>query len=859
VPPADATGAGSPLAPRKPRRRTLRRVVIALAAVVLAVVLAAAGVVTWSVVRPMPQATGNLDVPGLLAPVDVLRDARGVPQIYADSPHDLFLAQGYVHAQDRLYEMDVRRHITSGRLSELFGASQVPTDTLIRTLGWRQVAEQEAALVSPESRASLQAYADGVNAYLAGRPAGAVSAEYALLGLVTGEYRPEPWTIVDSISWLKAMAWDLRGNMQSEVQRSLMLNGMSEATVAQLNPAYDYSRDVTVLGGARGQAVQPPAQQQAAPAPAAVPAAAVGRGFDALDSVLGSGGSWVGSNAFVVAGSRTTTGMPLLANDPHLSPSQPGIWYQVGLRCRTVGPSCPYDVSGFGFSGMPGVIIGHNDDIAWGLTNIGADVTDLVLEKIDGDTYEFEGRQLPVTTRTETIDVAGGDPVTVTVRSTQNGPVISDAMPDLGIGEVGRVPGIPPRPGGYAVSMRWTALTPHDSISAVFMLDAATDWTSFRAAAARFAVPAQNMLYADRQGHIGYQMPGAIPIRFGGADGRYPAVGWSKVGSWVGEIPFDQLPSELDPPNGFIVSANNAVVGPDYPYLITADWGEGNRADRITALITSGGKLDPAAMSAIQADTHNPIADALVPRLLAVRPGAAALPAQALLRGWDGMQPIDSAAAAYFNVVWRHLLMLTYSDDFAATATGYWVDQGPVGYRILENMLDRPDDPLWVNRTDPRQLRTRDDVLRAAMDDAAADLTQQLGPDPATWRWGALHTITLTNQTLGLGGPVPVQWVLNQRPIEVPGSTDSVDAMNWNANDDYRVDWAPSMRMVVDLADLDASTWVNQTGVSGHAFSAHYADQTAAWATGQTFAWPFSATAVQAATVDRLRLRPAEP
>jgi penicillin amidase len=849
-------------------RRAARRVVVTGFALILVLVLAAAGLVGWSVARPLPTTTGTLDVPGLQASVEVLRDERGVPQIYADTPHDLFLAQGYVHAQDRFYEMDVRRHITAGRLSELFGASQVPTDTFVRTLGWRRVAEQEAALTSPATRASLQAYADGVNAYLAERSAAAASAELALLGLVVGDYQPEQWTIVDSIAWLKAMAWDLRGNMQAEITRSLMSNGMDPAVVDQLNPGYDFARDPTVLTGpgsgtglrAAGPGAVPASLGPApvAAGPRGVPTSAPASVIDTLDTVLGSGGGpWVGSNAWVVAGSRTATGMPILANDPHLSPSQPGIWYQNGLHCRVVGPSCPYAVSGFGFSGMPGVVIGHNADVAWGLTNLGADVTDLVLERIDGNTYEYEGRRYPLDVRTETIEVAGGSPVTVTVRSTRNGPVVSDAVPDIAVvGTDGRVPGIEPRPGGYPVSLRWTALTPRDSIGAVFAMNAATDWRSFRAAVAQFAVPAQNMLYADRRGHIGYQMSGAIPVRAGGADGRWPAAGWSETGSWVGEIPFAEMPSQLDPPDGFLVSANNAVVGPGYPHLITADWGEGNRARRITQLITTREKLDTAAMQEIQSDTRNPISDELVPRLLAVRPGDAALPAQGLLTGWDGMQPVDSAAAAYFNAVWKHLLELTFADDFAATATGYWFDQGPVAHRIVRGMLEHPDDPLWGNRTDPRSLRTRDDVLRAAMDDAAAELRDTLGTDPTAWRWGALHTLTLTNQTLGEGGPGPVRWALNQSPVEVPGGTDSVVAMSWKGENGYAVTFAPSMRMVVDLDDLDASSWVNQTGQSGHVQSNHYADQTPAFATGTTYPWPFSREAVRGSTADRLELRP---
>lgn len=851
------TTAAQPGAPRRARR--LRRALAVVGVLVLVLVVAAAGFLAWTVQRSFPVVDGSLDVPGLQSSAQVVRDAQGVPQIYADTSHDLFIAQGYVHAQDRFWEMDMRRHITAGRLSELFGPGEVQTDAVVRTMGWRRVAEQEVPLLSEQTRSELQAYADGVNAYIAQRSPAAISAEYAVLGLVVANYKPEPWTIVDSLSWLKAMAWDLRGNLSEETQRALMLSGMDRATVEKLYPGYDFAHQATVVDtpqpkpAAPAGAVAPVAPVAATTAPAGSAASAL----DRLGELLGPGGPGIGSNAWVVSGSRTTTGKPFLANDPHLGPSQPGIWYQNGLHCRTVEAACPYDVTGFSFTGMPAVVIGHNENIAWGFTNIGADVTDLVLEKVDGDTYEYENRRLPLVTRKEAIAVAGGSPVTITVRSTQDGPIVSDALPDVAaVGTKGTVPRIGPRPGGYAVSLQWTALQPRDSIQAVFALDVAHDWSSFRQAAAEFAVPAQNMLYADRAGNIGYQMPGAIPIRSDGDDGRYPAAGWTGRDRWVGEIPFAALPTELNPPSGYIASSNNAVVGPGYPYVITTDWSDGYRSDRIAELIKAAGKVDADTMRAIQDDTLNPMAAQLDPYLLAVRPGDAALPAQALLRGWDGMQPVDSAAAAYFNAVWRHLLTLTFTDDISRTAADPDPDGGGRWFQVVGNLLEHPNDPLWANSTDPRHLTDRDDVLRAAMDDAAAELHDRLGPDPASWQWGQLHTLTLTNATLGTGGPAPVQWALNQAPVEMPGGTDAVNATGWDARDGYEVDWGPSMRMVVDLADLDASGWVNQTGASGHAFSSHYSDQTATWAAGRTYPWPFSAGAVDAAATSRLDLEP---
>lgn len=841
----DRAGAG-PDAPRRWRR--LRLALWSVAASLLVLALVAAGVLTWTVRRSFPQVDGTLRVPGLHARVEVLRDRSGVPQIYADDPNDLFLAQGYVHAQDRFWEMDVRRHITAGRLSELFGAGQVGTDTVIRTMGWRRVAEAEIGLLSPDTRAHLAAYADGVNAYLRGHHGAELGVEYAVLGLVRPGYAPEPWTPADSVAWLKAMSWDLNGTFTDQIQHALLAAALPPERVATLFPGYDYGRWDPIV------ADPPGGEGGGGPAPAVPQPRATGTSLAALDAVLGPRGGGIGSNSWVVAGSRTTTGRPLLANDPHLAPSMPGIWHQIGLHCTTVGPGCPFDVAGFSFSGMPGVVIGHNADIAWGFTNLAPADLDLYLEKVTGDSYEYRGRQVPLTTRTETIQVAGGKPVTVTVRSTGHGPLVSDAITDVRrVGEAGRAPGVPP--GRYAVAMRWTALEPHGTMDAVFELDTARDWPSFRAAAAHFATPSQNMVYADRAGHIGYQAPGLVPVRPRG-HARYPVPGWTGEYDWAGYLPFEALPSVLDPAAGYVVTANNAAVGPAYPHFITANWAEGYRSQRIVDLLRRPGKLSPEDMRTIQGDTVNANAATLTPYLLAVTPGRAATRARDLLAGWDFSQPADSAPAAYFNAVWRHLLALTFHDELPADPVDLRPDGGGQWFDVVRGLLTRPDDPWWRNAADPRGLRTRDDVLRAALDDAAAELVGTLGEDPAAWRWGALHTLTLTNQTLGAAGPAPVRQLLNRGPLEVGGGGSTVDATGWDARDGYQVSWVPSMRMVVDLADLDASRWVNLTGASGHAFAAHYDDQKEPWRDGRLLAWPFGRDAVRAAAADRLALLP---
>jgi penicillin amidase len=847
----------------RPRRRWRRVLVWALAAVGALAVVASVGAV-WTVRRSFPEYGGQLRLSGLGAPVTVYRDGHGIPQVYAKTAADLFRAQGYVHAQERFWEMDFRRHVTAGRLAELFGAEQVATDTYLRTMGWRRVAQAEWALISPESRSYLTAYAEGVNAWLAGRANGAVSLEYTVLGLTNGGYRIEPWDPVDSLSWLKAMAWDLRGNMRDEIERSeLLAAGLTRVQIADLYPAYPYERqrpilaDGTVASGSfvpagptapagGGGAGSPTGGTDDAVVRRAAPALrGVREAVAALPAMLGPGGPGLGSNSWVLAGSRTTTGRPILANDPHLGPSMPGIWYQMGLHCE-----CGLNVAGFTFSGVPGVVIGHNDRIAWGFTNLGPDVTDLYLERVEGDRYQVDGAWHDLEKRPETVKVAGGSPVTFTVRTGPHGPLLSDTSAQIrGVG------------GGYAVALRWTALDPGRTIDALFALDAARDWAGFRAAAALFEVPAQNIVYADVDGNIGYQSPGKIPVR-GTGDGRWPTPGWDSAYDWRGFVPFAELPSVRNPAQGWLVTANQAVVGPGYPVFLTGDWAYGYRSERINEMIASApGKLSVADAARMQFDARNGMAPVLVPVLLRAHLSGQAGRAQALLRDWDFQQPAGgasgtaqgrrSAAAAYYNAVWRHLLLRTF-DELPA---GHRPDGDDRWFEVVRALLATPGSPWWDDRGTPTR-EGEDATVAAAMNDAAGELTRRLGADPAGWRWGALHELTVRNQTFGRSGIGPVEWLFNAGPVGTSGGQAIVNATGWDAGTGYEVDWVPSMRMIVDLSNLDGSRWIQLTGESGHAFSAHYADELELWRTGGTLPMRWQRATIQREAEDTLRLVP---
>ncbi|MFC0222181.1 penicillin acylase family protein [Nocardioides zeicaulis] len=836
----------------------------ALGLVLVLVVLAATVVVV--VRRPLPQTSGEVGVPGLGADVEVIRDGHGIPQLYADTDADLMRAQGYVHAQERFFEMDFRRHVTAGRLSEMFGEDTLETDKLIRTMGWRRVAEREWALLEPATRDALTAYAEGVNAYLADRSPSQLSAEYSVLGLTGLDYTPEEWTPVDSLAWLKAMAWDLRGNMDAEVDRVLLSLDHTPAEIDELWPSYPFDEHPPIVSGggvvdgvfeqnASGNGTRNP-RRPAYPRGVVEALERVQRSVDDVPELLGSGRG-IGSNSWVVDGEHSATGAPILANDPHLGTSQPGIWMQMGLHCREISADCTLDTAGFTFSGVPGVIIGHNADIAWGFTNLGPDVTDLFLEQTEGDDrYVRDGATEPMQVRTETIEVRGGDDVELRVRETVHGPLISDVSSEfatVGANAPTDEPG--ERGSGYAVALAWTALQPAPTADAILELDRASDWDEFRAAAADFSVPAQNLVYADREGHIGYQSPGRIPIRPAGNDGTMPVEGWVSANDWTGDhVPFDGLPSVLDPEEGFIATANQAVIGEDYPYLLTQDWDYGYRSTRIREVLQDEGELSVEEMSRLQLDTTNPMAEELVPYLLDLDvPFGYYRNAQDLLRDWDFTSPADSAPAAYFNVVWRNLLDLTFHDELRRRT---WPDGGDRWFLVVSRMLRDPAGPWWDDaRTD--EVETRDDVLRRALLDARDELTRAQSRDVRLWQWGRLHRMDLHNPTLGESGVGLVERLFNRDGWEVGGGSSIVDATSWDAVDGYAVTAAPSMRMVVSLADLDDSRWINLTGVSGHPASSHYSDQTELYVEGQTLPWAFSRDAVDAAAEDTLVLTPA--
>jgi penicillin amidase len=509
--------------------------------------------------------------------------------------HDLFFAQGYTQAQDRWWQMEFWRHIGNGKISETAGKDNdiLEADILIRTLGWRGVAEQETQLLDEETMAYLQAFTDGVNAYISSRNSGDLALEYGVLRLAGKSVEVEPWTVTDSLVWGKVMAWNLTPGGNIEEVRSIVTELIGQEMTDQwMTPPWPYGERPTIV--------------QTADLGISLPAASPGDSNDGTSNeepLIASGNSWndtgflfgnsrgMGSNNWVVGGDMTESGMPLLANDPHLGIQMPSIWYEIGLHCLPGNGQEPFDVTGFTFSAIPGVVIGHNDSTAWGVTNTGPDVSDLYRIKVNPENelqYEWNGDWRDMTVRRETIHFAGSDEtVIIQVRETHLGPIINENELDEETGEVLGFNNEDP------LALRWTGSEPGTMSRAVFGINTAETWDDFRDALQYWNVPSQNFVYADVEGNIGYQMPGLIPIRAANHSGLLPAPGWTDDFEWQDYVPYEKLPSVFNPGQGYIATANQAVVSPEYydwlaqelgegrNYVFSQNWAYGYRAQRI--------------------------------------------------------------------------------------------------------------------------------------------------------------------------------------------------------------------------------------------------------------------------------------
>ncbi|MFN4282636.1 MAG: penicillin acylase family protein [Alphaproteobacteria bacterium] len=767
------------------------------------------GLALWFFLQSsLPQTEGRLAAPGLRDAVAIDRDADGVPRIRARSEGDAYFALGYVHAQDRLWQMEAMRRLSAGRLSEALGRQTLAIDRSMRALGLYRIAERIYPGLDPEVRAGLDAYARGVNAYL-GQHKGAWPAEYYVVGL-----RPEPWKPADSLVWGQLMALRLSGDWRSELTRQRLAARLSPEQLEQLIDKPSQGSLVTIEEPAR-RAAAPPPHDRADYRPA----------FDISErllaetmrllpdaSVMGPG---TASNSWALAGARTASGKPLLANDPHLGLELPSTWY----LARLDAPG--FSIAGATAPGVPFHVLGHNGRIAWGFTTTGSDVQDLFIERTDpanGMRYLTpEGSQRFVT-RTETIKVRGADDVILALRETRHGPVVSDLASET----------VQDLPAGDVLAFAAAGLRDDDrSAQALYRLNRARDWDSFRRAVSDFHSPQQNIAYADIDGNIGLYVAGRVPLRKRG-EGLFPVPGWTGDYDWTGFVPFDELPHSYNPASGRIANANNRVVGPDYPYPLGRDWTEGFRIQRIEDVLAATARHDMDGMAALQGDVRSLVPQALLPLML---PALRAMPLGEgryaglidSLGAWDGEMARDRAEPLVFNTWLRELTRLIVADELGPLFASAWRPQPAFVANVLR------EDRRWCDDIATAETETCEILIQRAFVAAMDKLAAAHGADPARWRWGDAHVARLANRVLS---NVPGLSALANINVPTPGDDSTVNRGSTSIRNES-APWThvhgPGLRAIYDLADLERSRFIIAGGQSGNVMSRHYGDMATRW------------------------------
>jgi penicillin G amidase len=788
---------------------------------VLALLLVVAAGIVWlySIARSaLPDLDGAIPVPGISGPVSVSRDSHGVPTIEAATLDDLFFAQGYITSQDRLFQMDLLRRAASGELSEIVGDVALQHDRQQRILGIRATAEKGLLAATPEDREQFAAYARGVNTYIRGHR-DRLPLEFRVL-----HYSPRPWTETDSLMIAYQMVETLSTNPMAALTR--------EQVLAKLGP--ELTADLYVNTSWRDHPPTAVSPSLEAPPSEATPARSVSANSRPPVELSELLKPWLapffreqpvalGSNDWVVSGAHTISGKPLLSNDMHLGHQMPNLWYEAHLR------SGDFDVTGVTLPGYPYVIVGHNQRVAWGFTNVGPAVEDAFIETFNaqGQYLTPDGWKQP-DVRQEVIHVKGKPDVVVNVEITRHGPIVSDLAPAE----------------ARKIALRWTL---YDGIrNPFFQVDSVQNWDQFRRAFSEFDAPGQNVVYADVDGNIGYQTTGKVPIRASG-DGSLPVDGSNNAHEWTSYILFDKLPSVLNPPSGIIATANGRITPDGYPYSIGVQWEAPWRTDRIYRVLGSGKKFAAADMLALETDVYSEldrfVADKFVYAIdHAKNVSPRAHQAADILRKWNGQMDANSSAPAIATEArneLRHLLL-------AAKLGAYPLEGGPSSWETyhwmmetvwLENVLTHQS-TRWL----PSAYPTYDDLLAAAMEEALKKAPADLN----SWNWGSEDSVTIQNPILGRI-PIVRRWA---GPGVQPqsGSGYTVKA----AGRDY----GPSERFTADLSNLDSSTLNTVTGQSGNFLSPYYLDQWQAWYTGYTFTLPFSKSAVEDATAHRLILEP---
>jgi penicillin amidase len=748
---------------------------------------------TWIGRRRLPHIDGRLALPGPRGEIEILRDRWGVPHIFASDPHDLFFAQGFVHAQDRLWQMELNRRTATGRLSELFGPVALDTDRATRTFGFERIGRQDWAGAADELKEAVAAYSEGVNAFITS-PTSRLPVEFTLLG-----HKPEPWRPEDSAAFSRLMVWQLSHAWYSEIVRSRVIEAVGSAHASELEIYYPEKNPIALPRGIEFNRLQTDGSLLRARGPFLAPA--------------------MGSNSWTVSGARSTTGKPFLCNDMHLTMMLPSIWYLVHL----IGGG--WNVTGVSLPGVPFVLVGHNDRIAWGSTLAFTDAEDLFLEDFDPaqpTRYRSPEGWLEASAVREPIRIKGrAEPHVETVLVTRHGPILSDV-----VGEPSR-----------RLAVCSMALRPGRTMEGYLLLNRARDWDDFVRAMQKMVAPQLNMAYADVDGNTGYWMTGTVPVRGTGL-GMVPSPGWTGEYDWTGEVPFEEMPHALNPEDGVLITTNQRIVGEDYPHYLGSSWMNGYRARRIADVLASSPTLGPDDFRALHMDfTSIPGREfvALLKGIDGASPDAAL--ALQLLRDWDGRLDPASVGGAVYEVtryrLVRNLLEPALGDDLALGLMGRGFHPllmpahefyGHDTVAMLRMLAD--PESWWVT-----QAGGRESLIRRSLEETVAWFRSHAGPDPAGWQWGKIHRAIFPH---AMGIQRPLDRVFNLGPFPIGGDTDTPCQTAILPDDPYdNKAWAPTFRQIVSLGDLSQSVVIVPPGQSGQLGSPHYGDLAGPWLRGE--------------------------
>ena len=755
---------------------------------------------TWwqdQITARVPATDGSRNV-SIQDKVELLRDRWGVPHIFAKTDHDLYFGYGYVMAQDRLWQLDYYRRKAMGRLSEILGSDGLENDIVVRTVGINRIARQEVAKIAPNALTRLEAFSHGINALMA-ETRDRLPIEFDLLG-----YEPEPWSPLDSVAIWGEFRWYLTGRLPV-----IAIPEFAKRTLGE-GPLYE----AFITGEAPDESIIPKGSYAKAPS-----------GIERVGDVVGDPEDGIGSNNWVVSADRSTTGAPMVASDPHIAFGAVSCWYEAHLQ----GPDL--NVAGVGYVGMPAIIIGRNDHIAWGITNNICSQRDLYLEKIDPahpGHFFYDGRWEPARTITEEINIKGSETITKTIICSRNGPIADELLPT-------------PLQHTGPVSLRWLGAGFSDELSCLMDLNTAPDAEGIRKALKPWVVPTWSFVFADRKGNIGYQCVGRIPIRNGWNRGYRP--GWDPDHQWQGFVPYGGMPALFNPPQGYARSANNRTAPEDFPYPLSGTWNSGYRARRIRDMIEEKDKLSREDFARMQMDVLSMRAVESLPGLLAVlskSTDSRMKTAHEYLKSWDCRMETDRVGASIFEIFFSYWIKTIAAERFPAQAAALVAE---ASYAIGTRLLDG-DGIGWFKN------RSRDQAVLESMSQALDHLEERLGTDMSTWSWGKIHSIHLNHL---LSHHTDLKELLQRGGCPVHGN--GITVCNTGFDPNYLAAMGANWRHNADLSEDPPGLWaVDAAGQSGHPGSPHYCDQLSEWLAGRHRYIPLDRKRAETAAESRLIL-----